>query len=43
MQVWMEFHGVPSIPEGHLHRVTYARCIDKIESPDDEHMVTRNM
>ena len=32
------------IPEGHVHRVTYARCrIDKIDSPDDEHMVARNM
>jgi len=32
------------IPDGHLYRVTYARCrIDKIESPDDEHMVARNM
>jgi len=26
-------------PDGHLHRVTYTRChIDKIDSPDDEHM-----
>jgi len=30
------------IPDGHLHRVTYARCIDTVESPDDEHMVARN-
>jgi len=37
--------GTPSIPAyGHLHRVTYDRYqIDKIESPDDEHMVARNM
>ena len=28
------------IPDGHLHRVTYARCrIDIIDSPDDEHLV----
>jgi len=32
------------IPDGHLHRVTYTRClIDTIESPDDEHGVARNM
>ena len=32
------------IPDGHLHRVTYARCrIDTIESPDDEHVVARIM
>jgi len=32
------------IPDGHLHRVTYARCrIDTIDSPDDEHVVARNM
>jgi len=32
------------IPDGHLHRVTYTRCrIDKIYSPDDEHMAARNM
>ena len=23
--------------DGHLRRVTYARCIDIIKSPDDEH------
>ena len=29
---------------GHRHRVTYTRCcIDKIDSPDDEHEVARNM
>jgi hypothetical protein len=28
-----------SIPHGHVHRVTYARCIDTIDSPYDEHMV----
>ena len=28
----------------HLHRVTYAKCrIDTIHSPDDEHIVARNM
>jgi hypothetical protein len=29
-----------------LHRVTYdytSSCIDKIDSPDDEHKVVRNM
>jgi hypothetical protein len=32
------------IPDGHLHRVTYTRrCIDTIDSPDDEHEVARNM
>ena len=32
------------IPHGHLHRVTYTRGrIDTIESPDDEHLVARNM
>jgi len=30
-------------PDGHLHRVTYARCIDIIDYPDDEHMEARNM
>jgi len=30
-------------PDGHLHRVTYTRCIDTINSPDDEHMSPRNM
>jgi hypothetical protein len=29
---------------GHLYRVTYTRCrIDTINSPDDGHMVARNM
>jgi len=32
------------IPDGHLHRVTYTRCrIDTINSPDDGHIVVRNM
>ena len=36
--------GIPTcIPDGHLHRVTYTRCIDTIDSPDDEHMAARNM
>ena len=31
-------------PNGHLYRVTYTRCrIDTINSPDDGHMVSRNM
>jgi len=39
---WISIH--TCIPEGHLHIVTYARCrIDTIDSPDDEHMVARNM
>ena len=29
--------------KGHRHRVTYTRCIDTIDSPDDEHEVARNM
>jgi hypothetical protein len=29
--------------DGHLHRVTYTRCIDTIDSPDDERRVARNM
>ena len=31
------------IPDGHLHRATYTRCIDTIDSPDDENGVARNM
>ena len=32
------------IPIGHLHRVTYTKCcIDTTDSPDDEHMVARNI
>jgi len=31
------------IPEGHLHRVTYSRCIDTVNSPDDGHVAVRNM
>ena len=31
------------IPDGHLNRVTCARRIDTIDSPDDEHMLARNM
>ena len=31
------------IPDGHLHRVTYTRCIDTIDSPDDERIVARYM
>jgi hypothetical protein len=32
------------IPDYHLHRVTYTRYrIDRIDSPDDEHMGARNM
>jgi hypothetical protein len=31
-------------PDGHLYRVTYTRCrINTINSPDDGHMVARNM
>ena len=43
--------GVPSklayrmvTPHGHLHAVTYTTGrIDTINSPDDEHLVARNM
>jgi hypothetical protein len=31
------------ILDGHLHRVTYTRCIDTVDSHDDEHGVDRNM
>jgi len=32
------------IPDGHLYRVTYARCrINTIDSPDGEQMNARNM
>ena len=32
------------IPHGHLHSVTYTRGrIDTVDSPDDEHLVARNM
>jgi len=43
MQVGMSF--TPSyIPDGHLHRVTNTRCrIDTVTSPDDGHIVARNM
>ena len=31
-------------PNGYRHRLTYTRrCIDTIDSPDDEHEVARNM
>jgi len=30
-------------PNGQLYRVTYTRCIDTINSPDDGHMGVRNM
>ena len=49
IQVWMELE-LRSIsihtcvPDGDLHRVTYARCrIDINDSPDDEHVIARNM
>jgi len=33
-----------SIPEGHLHRVTYTKCrIHEINSPDAGHIAVRNM
>ena len=39
---WSSIH--TSIPDGHLHRVTYARCrIDIFDSPDDENMVARKL
>ena len=39
---WFSIH--TCIPDGHLHTMTYARClIDTIDSPDDKHMVVRNM
>jgi len=30
-------------PNDHPYRVTYTRCIDTINSPDDGHMAARNM
>ena len=40
----MDGDGDNCIPDSHLHRVTYARChIDTLDSPDDGHMVARNM
>jgi hypothetical protein len=39
-----EGNSLTCIPDGHLHRVIYARwCIDTIDSPDDEHWISRNM
>jgi len=36
--------GTEYLPTCHLHRLTYTRCsIDKIDFPDDEHKVVRNM
>jgi len=37
--------GIPtSIPDGHLHRVTYTRChIDTVNSPDDGYITARKM
>jgi hypothetical protein len=35
--------GGNGIPGSHLHRVTYTRCIDTVDSPDDEHWVARIM
>jgi len=36
--------GTVYAPHGHLHRATYTRVrIDTIDSPDDEHLVARNM
>jgi len=47
VQVWMRLQSSviqTCTPNGHLHRVTYTRCrIDTINSPDDGHMVSRNM
>jgi hypothetical protein len=44
MAVWYAGQEGTCIPDGHLHRVTHTRrCIDTIDSPDDEHEVARNM
>jgi len=35
---------VTCIPHRYLRRVTYTGgCIDTVESPDDEHLIVRNM
>jgi len=34
----------PCIPDSHLHRVTITKCgIDTVISPDDGHILARNM
>jgi len=46
MQVTVWYAGLDGncIPHGHVHRMTYTRGrIDTIDSPDDEHLVARNM
>jgi len=36
--------GAPCIPDSHPHRVTNTKCrIDTVISPDDGHIVSRNM
>jgi hypothetical protein len=36
--------GAPCIPDSHPHRVTNTKCIiDTVVSPDDVHIVARNM
>jgi len=31
------------IPDSHLHRVIYTRCVDTVGPPDDEHWVAWNV
>jgi hypothetical protein len=41
---WLVCRVVFYIPDGHPHRVTNTRCrIDTVISPDDGHIVARNM
>jgi hypothetical protein len=41
---WMTVWYAPCIPDSHSHRVTNTKClIDAVISPDDGHIVARNI
>jgi hypothetical protein len=41
---WNEVFISPCVPDSHPHRVTNTKCrIDTVSSPDDGHMVARNV